>query len=173
MILSDSTETMTWTEITRPHYERRCRRYASDLTDEEWVLIAPLMPEPNRIGRPRKTDLREGVNALLYMASWSGSSGMLPIASDVAWVFIANIRLLTRRLARQRGRGGALASVQTRAGSTSAVVGAIQYGSGMIGSAAIGLLANGTPTPMLVVMAVAGTGAWLASLSAKSSAGRR
>jgi putative transposase len=59
---------MPWTEITRPHYERRCPRYASDLTDQEWALIAPLMPSPNRIGRPRKTDLREVVNALLYLA---------------------------------------------------------------------------------------------------------
>ena len=30
---------MPWTETNRPHYERRCARYASDLTDEEWVLI--------------------------------------------------------------------------------------------------------------------------------------
>lgn len=57
---------MPWTETTRPHYERRCPRYASDLTDAEWALIEPLMPAPNRIGRPRKTDLREVVNALLY-----------------------------------------------------------------------------------------------------------
>lgn len=56
---------MAWTEITRPHYERRCARYASDLTDAEWALIVPHMPRPNRIGRPRKTDLREVVNALL------------------------------------------------------------------------------------------------------------
>lgn len=61
-----------------PHYERRCPRYASDLTDEEWVLIAPLMPSPNRIGRPRKTDLREVVNALLYMASSGGAWRLLP-----------------------------------------------------------------------------------------------
>ena len=47
---------MPWTETTRPHYERRCPRYASDLTDAEWALIEPLMPAPNRIGRPRKTD---------------------------------------------------------------------------------------------------------------------
>ncbi len=26
------------------------------LTDAEWALIEPLMPAPNRIGRPRKTD---------------------------------------------------------------------------------------------------------------------
>jgi putative transposase len=69
---------MAWTETTRPHYERRCPRYASDLTDEEWALIAPLMPSPNRIGRPRKTDLREVVNALLYMASSDGAWRLLP-----------------------------------------------------------------------------------------------
>jgi len=75
----DSTEiVMPWTEITRPHYERRCPRYASDLTDEEWALIAPLMPLPNRIGRPRKTDLREVVNALLYIASSGGAWRLLP-----------------------------------------------------------------------------------------------
>jgi putative transposase len=69
---------MPWTETTRPHYERRCRRYASDLTDAEWALIEPLMPAPNRIGRPRKTDLREVVNALLYMVSSGGAWRLLP-----------------------------------------------------------------------------------------------
>lgn len=60
---------MAWTEITRPRYERGCARYASDMTDPEWALIAPSMPGRNRIGRPRETDLREVVNALLYIAS--------------------------------------------------------------------------------------------------------
>jgi len=69
---------MPWTETTRPHYERRCPRYASDLTDAEWTLIEPLMPAPNRIGRPRKTDLREVVNAMLYMASSGGAWRLLP-----------------------------------------------------------------------------------------------
>ncbi len=36
------------------------------------------MPAPNRIGRPRKTDLREVVNALLYMASSGGAWRLLP-----------------------------------------------------------------------------------------------
>ena len=31
----------TWTEITRPQYERSGLLYASDLTGEEWKLIAP------------------------------------------------------------------------------------------------------------------------------------
>lgn len=69
---------MAWTETTRPHYERRSARYASDLTDAEWALIEPLMPLPNRIGRPRKTALREVVNALLYMASSGGAWRLLP-----------------------------------------------------------------------------------------------
>ena len=69
---------MPWTEITRPNYQRRCPRYASDLTDAEWALIEPLLPAPNRIGRPRKTDLREVVNALLYMASSGGAWRLLP-----------------------------------------------------------------------------------------------
>lgn len=69
---------MPWTETTRPHYERRCPRYASDLTDAEWALIEPLMPAPSRIGRPRKTALREVVNALLYMASSGGAWRLLP-----------------------------------------------------------------------------------------------
>ena len=53
-------------------------RYASDLTDEEWALIAPLMLRPSRTGRPRKTALREVVNALLYMASSGGAWRLLP-----------------------------------------------------------------------------------------------
>ena len=60
---------MPWTETTRRDYDRRCPRYASDLTDGEWALVEPLIPAPNRIGRPRKTNLREIVNAMLYMAS--------------------------------------------------------------------------------------------------------
>jgi len=51
---------------------------------------------------------------------------------------------------------GALSSVHQRAGAASAVVGAIQYGSGMVGSALVGLLANGTPVPMGVVMGLSG-----------------
>ncbi len=69
---------MPWTEITRPQYERRCARYASDLTDAEWALIEPMMPAPSRLGRPRKTDLREVVNALLYLASAGCAWRLLP-----------------------------------------------------------------------------------------------
>jgi hypothetical protein len=36
---------MAWTEITRPQYRRAGLRYASDLTDAEWAMILPFMPE--------------------------------------------------------------------------------------------------------------------------------
>jgi len=60
---------MSWTEITRRQYRREGLRYASDLTETEWALIAPLLPGPSRVGRPRTADLRKVVEAILYMAS--------------------------------------------------------------------------------------------------------
>jgi len=69
---------MGWTDFTRGQYGRRTGRYASDLTDREWSLIAPFMPMPRRLGRPRKTELREVLNALLYIASTGCQWRMLP-----------------------------------------------------------------------------------------------
>lgn len=69
---------MPWTETARREYARRRSRYASDLTDREWALIEPFMPMPRRIGRPRTTDLREVMNAILYMASTGCQWAMLP-----------------------------------------------------------------------------------------------
>jgi putative transposase len=42
------------------------RRYATDLTDREWALLAPLIPPPKPGGRPAVHDRRELVNAMLY-----------------------------------------------------------------------------------------------------------
>ncbi|EXL02478.1 transposase [Brucella anthropi] len=69
---------MTWTETARRQYDRRTSRYASDLTDAEWLIIEPLMPASKHLGRPRKTNLREVVNALLYIASSGGTWRLLP-----------------------------------------------------------------------------------------------
>jgi transposase len=67
-----------WTEITRPKYERAGRRYASDLTDAEWRLIEPYMPAV-RLGRPRETDRRAIIDAiLLYIARTGCQWRLLP-----------------------------------------------------------------------------------------------
>jgi FkbM family methyltransferase len=39
----------------------------SDLTDEQWALIEPLIPKPLPGGRPRSLDMRQVVNAILYL----------------------------------------------------------------------------------------------------------
>jgi transposase len=70
--------TMAWTETTRRDYVRKACRYASDVTNREWEYIAPFMPSPRRLGRPRKTDMREVMNALLYIASTGCQWRMLP-----------------------------------------------------------------------------------------------
>ncbi|MGH1484463.1 MAG: IS5 family transposase [Geminicoccales bacterium] len=69
---------MAWTEITRRHYERNGLRYASDLRDEEWALVAPYLPKAKRFGRPRTTDLRAVVDALLYILTTGCQWRMLP-----------------------------------------------------------------------------------------------
>lgn len=43
---------MAWTEITREKYWRDGMRYASDMTDEEWAVVALRLPAPSRRGRP-------------------------------------------------------------------------------------------------------------------------
>ena len=69
---------MAWTETTRRKYRRDQLRYASDTTDEEWMLIAPFLATKYRRGRPRKTDLRAVVNAIFYIAETGCQWRMLP-----------------------------------------------------------------------------------------------
>jgi putative transposase len=58
---------MPWTKITRAQYLRDSIRFASDTTDAEWELLKPFMPASAGIGRPRTTNLRAIVDALLYV----------------------------------------------------------------------------------------------------------
>src|SRR5579884_1023888 len=44
----------------------RDKPYPSDLSDEQWALLEPLIPPPRPGGRHRETDMREVVNALFY-----------------------------------------------------------------------------------------------------------
>src|SRR5258707_931157 len=60
-----------WTEITRAQYRRDELRYASDTRAAEWAQIAPLLPAPRRLGRPRQHDLRTIIDAILYLL-WTG-----------------------------------------------------------------------------------------------------
>jgi transposase len=69
---------MAWTEITRPKYQRKGLRYASDTADAEWAVIEPQLPPPAKCGRTRETDLREVVNAIFYIAQTGCQWRLLP-----------------------------------------------------------------------------------------------
>ena len=58
---------MPWTDAARRQYARPAARYATELTDAEYALLAPHLPAPERLGRPREVDLREVLNAILYL----------------------------------------------------------------------------------------------------------
>jgi len=71
----------------------RQKIYPSDLTDEEWELIAPLLERPKRDGRgkPRTVDRQEVVNAILYVlrtgCQWRYLPEGFPAWQTVYWYF--------------------------------------------------------------------------------------
>jgi transposase len=69
---------MVWTPDTRKEYARRTSGDASSVTDEEWKKLEPLMPQPNRRGRPRKTDFRTVIDAIFYLLQSGCQWDMLP-----------------------------------------------------------------------------------------------
>lgn len=58
-----------WTDENRARYDRSRLRYPSDLTDEEFALVAPLIPPAKRGGNRRHVNIREIVNGLMYILS--------------------------------------------------------------------------------------------------------
>jgi putative transposase len=57
---------MPWNETDREKYAVIRQRYASDLSDEEFALVQPLLPAPKPSGR-KPTDPRAILNALFYL----------------------------------------------------------------------------------------------------------
>ena len=116
-----------WTPITRQQHSRGRLRYGSDLTDTEWTIIAPLLPAPEKTGRPRRWPMRDIMNAIFYVLRSGCPWRMVPDSfaprSTVyrwfvrlrdegafetinhhllirAFLYGASVMLLTRRLAR-------------------------------------------------------------------------
>jgi putative transposase len=54
------------------------KAYPSDLTDAQWRLVAPRIPEAKPGGRPRKYEMREVINGLLYLSREGCSWRALP-----------------------------------------------------------------------------------------------
>src|SRR3546814_237335 len=93
-----------WTRETRGRMaaiERKTKRYPTDLTDQEWERIAPLLPHPAKRGRKPEVDLREVLNAIRYMTRSGGGWRMLPKDfppwQTVYWWFRRFVRLMLFR----------------------------------------------------------------------------
>lgn len=52
--------------------------YKTDLTDAQWAILEPLLPKPKPGGRPRSVDMREIVNAILYVLHTGIQWEMMP-----------------------------------------------------------------------------------------------
>src|SRR3712207_4237871 len=82
---------MPRTDSARRQYARTATRYTTDLSDTEFALIAPHLPAPSRLGRPRTVDLREVLNAILYLlrsgCPWDLLPKELPAKSTVFGYF--------------------------------------------------------------------------------------
>ena len=58
-----------WTDKNRAKYDRDHLRYPSDLTDDEWARVEPLIPPSKRGGGKRRTDMRAVMNGVMYILS--------------------------------------------------------------------------------------------------------
>ena len=57
------------------------KRYPSDLTDEQWAIVGPMIPPAKQSpqgGRPRQVDMREVLNTLFYLNRSGCQWDMLP-----------------------------------------------------------------------------------------------
>ena len=67
-----------WTTENRPRYDRDKLRYPSDLTDEEWSLVEPLIPPAKRGGRKREVVVRGSGERAMYVLSTSWQWRYIP-----------------------------------------------------------------------------------------------
>ena len=76
-----------WTAENRGRYDRGQLRYPCDLTDEEWALVEPLIPPAKPGGNRRRVNVREVVNAIMYILTtgcqWRALPKDLPPRSTV------------------------------------------------------------------------------------------
>jgi DHA1 family bicyclomycin/chloramphenicol resistance-like MFS transporter len=109
-----------------------------------------------RIGGDRLLTYAASVSALAglgsALAGWTGWGGLFGLAVPLILFCSASGFIVANSIS------GALADFPERAGTVSALVGSIHYGSGIVGSALVGAFADGTPWPLGCVVAFAGLG---------------
>jgi putative transposase len=61
-----------------PQLDQRRKPYKTDLTDEQWALLRPLIPAAKHGGRHREVDIREVLNTIFYQNKTGCQWDMLP-----------------------------------------------------------------------------------------------
>ena len=60
--------------------------YPNDLTDAEWDVLFPLLPQASSVGRPRKWSLREILDGIFYVLrggiAWRATAARPPPLAD-------------------------------------------------------------------------------------------
>lgn len=57
------------------------KSYPTDITNQQWQILAPLIPQPKTGGRPRSIEIREVINAIFYiLTSGCAWRRLLPVA---------------------------------------------------------------------------------------------
>lgn len=81
-----------WKLEHRVAADRRRLRYPSDMSDDEWALVSPLIPPSRRGGRPRDVNVREVLNAIFYVLAtgcqWQALPKDLPPKSTAHHYFM-------------------------------------------------------------------------------------
>ncbi|SNB78611.1 MFS transporter, DHA1 family, bicyclomycin/chloramphenicol resistance protein [Arboricoccus pini] len=98
------------------------------------------------------TGLAAVSSVIVAVAAWTNWGGLWGLILPL-FVFIASSGLIVAN-----SIAGAMRGFPFSVGAVSALVGAIQYGSGILGSALVGAFADGTPRPLGCVIALAGIG---------------
>jgi transposase len=127
-----------WTKENRGRYDRSRLRYPSDLTDEEWALVEPLITPAKRGGNKRTVDVREVVNGLMYVLStgcqWRAIPKDLPPRSTVhdyfdLWAWDGTLNRIHHALyVEVRERAGRQASPTTAIIDSQTAKGAVKGG---------------------------------------------
>jgi transposase len=81
-----------WTAKNRGRYDRSKLRYPSDLTDEEWTQVEPMIPPAKVGGNRRRVNVREVVKGIMYILStgcqWRALPKDLPPAAPFSIIWI-------------------------------------------------------------------------------------
>ena len=64
--------------------------YDTDLTNDQWAIVSPLLPPPNTSGAPITTNLRHAINAMLYRLKTGCQWKMLPKDFAIPWKTVYN-----------------------------------------------------------------------------------